>query len=124
MVALYACSDAGGAAGGDRSPPCGLILALVAGTGVLVGMGGIVRESLSMAEAILAGVMVGVFEGTVFAVWAPILLVLKEGETVSDAVLLRVGFLFIGVVAGGLLGAILGALGRGIRAIGEKIENQ
>jgi len=102
--------------------PCGLILALVAGTGALVSIRGIVRESLTRAEAVLAGAMVGVFEGIVFAVWAPILMVLKEGETVSDAMLLGIAFLFIGVMAGGLVGAILGAIGHGIQSLSKAPE--
>jgi hypothetical protein len=107
--------------------PFGLILALVAGTGVVVvGAAGIFEMiSLTLAEATLAGTLVGAFQGLLFAVWLPIVMALREAKGMSHqyesaeiAVLVAL-FLPGGIVVGGLLGAVLGALGHGLRAIGD-----
>jgi hypothetical protein len=107
--------------------PFGLILPLTAGTGVYIGIRQktplLVRgRPLTLTEALLAGALVGAFQGLLFAVWVPILMVQREGEQVSDAMLLLLCFLPIGTVAGGLLGAIFGVLGCGIRTIGKKFQ--
>jgi len=107
--------------------PCGLILALAAGTGVVAIVGrragmrttSITMMQLTLAEAILAGALIGAFQGLLFGVWTPLLLFKEEGGEVIDTVLMMALFVPAGIVAGGLLGAIFGALGRGIRAIGD-----
>jgi tetratricopeptide (TPR) repeat protein len=74
--------------------PCGLILALAAGTGVGVAIGrragmqstSIVMMQLTLAEAILAGALVGAFQGLLFGVWAPVLMLKEEGGEVVDTV--------------------------------------
>jgi hypothetical protein len=108
--------------------PFGLILALVAGTGVVVvGRAGIFEMiSLTLAEATLAGALVGAFQGLLFAVWLPIVMALREAKGMSHqyegAEIAFMVALFVpgGIVVGGLLGAALGALGHGLRAIGDK----
>lgn len=110
--------------------PCGLILALLTGTGgyfwIREGRPVFIRgRRLTLTEAFLAGALAGAFLGLLFAVWVPILMVQREDVPVSDAVLLLLCFFLpIGIVAGGLLGAIFGILGRGIRAIGDARRRQ
>ena len=100
--------------------PCGLILALVAGTGVTVGWSVSRDKPLTLSEAALAGALVGIFVGIVFSIGAPLLTMREEGAPLSDALELGVAFLCIGVLGGGLIGAILGVIGYGIRSLGKK----
>ena len=90
--------------------PFGLILTLCAGLGTK-------RIQLTRAEAVLAGMLVGIFQGLLFGVWVPLLAFKEEGGELIDT-LLVMSCLFVpgGVMVGGLLGAILGAIGHGIRA--------
>ena len=109
--------------------PFGLILALVAGTGVVVvtGRGQLIEMiSLTLAEATLAGALVGAFQGLLFAIWLPIVMALREAKGMShqyesaEVAVLVALFIPGGIVVGGLLGAVLGALGHGLRSIGDK----
>jgi hypothetical protein len=108
--------------------PFGLILALVAGTGVVVvGATGIFEMiSLTLAEAVLSGALVGAFQGLLCAVWLPIVMALREAKGMShqyegaEIAFMVALFLPVGIVAGGLLGGVLGALGHGLRSIGDK----
>jgi hypothetical protein len=70
------------------------------------------------AEAISAGGLVGAFQGLLFSIWLPIVIAMKEPQS-EDTVLLVLFFLSVGTIAGALLGAALGAIGRAIRAIGD-----
>jgi hypothetical protein len=107
--------------------PFGLILALVAGTGVVVVGAARIFEmiSLTLAEATLAGALVGAFQGLLFAVWLPIVMALRQAKGMpqqygsAEIAVLVALFLPAGIVVGGLLGAVLGALGHGLRAIGD-----
>jgi hypothetical protein len=104
--------------------PFGLILALVAGTGVVVvGRAGIFEMiSLTRAEATSAGALVGAFQGLLFAVWLPIVTALREArgmpQQYEGAEIAFMVALF--VPAGIVVGSLLGALGHGLRAIGDK----
>jgi len=100
--------------------PCGLILALVAGTGVMVGRGISTKQLLRPAEAALAGALVGIFIGALFAIGAPLLTMQQEETPLSEAVELGIAFLCIAIPVGGIIGTLLGLAGRGIRAIGRK----
>lgn len=107
--------------------PFGLILALAAGTGVVVGYrAGVAMMHLTLAEAISSGALVGAFQGLLFAIWLPVVMAMRESRGLSeqaqseDTALLVVFFLPVGTLAGALIGAILGAAGHGIRAIGNR----
>jgi hypothetical protein len=108
--------------------PFGLILALVAGTGVVVvtGRGQLIEMiSLTLTEATLAGALIGAFQGLLFTVWLPVVMALREAKGMphqyEGAEIAFMVALFIpgGIVVGGLLGAVLGALGHGLRSIGD-----
>ncbi len=107
--------------------PFGLILALAVGTGVVVGGrgGGFAMVSLNLGEAVSAGALVGAFQGLLLAVWLPIVMAMRETKGMSqqyeniEIVLMAALFLPAGILVGGLLGAILGAVGHGIRAFGD-----
>lgn len=110
--------------------PFGLILALTAGTGVVVWRkrftGFFATVPVTWLEGITAGTLVGAFQGLLFAIWLPIVMAMRETKGLSeqaqgeDTALLVVFFLPVGTIAGALLGALLGAAGRGLRALGDR----
>ena len=110
--------------------PFGLILALAAGTGVAVWKGRyggfFATVPVTWFEGIAAGALVGAFQGLLFAIWLPVVMAMRETRSISeqvqseDTTLLMIFFLPVGIVAGALLGAILGAAGRGLRALGDR----
>jgi hypothetical protein len=111
--------------------PFALVLTLAVGTGVVVWQ----RSArtffnivpLTWAEAVAAGTLVGAFEGLLFGVWMPVVMALREGTRVGvrefqseEVILMAALFTPVGFLIGGLLGAGLGAIGRGFRAIGDR----
>jgi hypothetical protein len=110
--------------------PFGLILALVAGTGVVVWRGrfsnSIATAPVTWLEGILAGTLVGAFQGLLFGIWIPVVMAMHEARGLAeptqgeDTLLLTLFFIPVGTVVGALLGAMLGAAGRGLRAIGDR----
>ena len=110
--------------------PFGLILALVAGTGVVVWRrrfsGFFATVPVSWVEGIVAGTLVGAFQGMLFGIWLPVVMAMRETRGLAepvqgeDTTLWMLFFLPVGTVVGALLGAILGAAGRGLRAIGDR----
>ena len=110
--------------------PFGLILALVAGTGVVVWRrrfsGFFATVPVTWSEGIVSGTLVGGFQGLLFGIWLPVVMAMRETRGLSepsqgeDTTLLMLFFLPVGAIVGALLGAILGAAGRGLRAIGDR----
>jgi hypothetical protein len=110
--------------------PFGLILALVAGTGVVVWRrrfsGSFATVPVTWLEGIVAGTLVGGFQGLLFGVWLPIVMAMHETRGLAESIqgedttLLMLFFLPVGTIVGALFGAMLGAAGRGLRAIGDR----
>jgi hypothetical protein len=103
--------------------PFGLILAMVAGLGVMAGpRGRVTRLSpWNLTEAALAGALVGTFQGALLGIWMPFLMAQREGTTIGESFSSMPALLPAALALGTVLGAVLGIAGYAIRSIGTEL---
>lgn len=105
--------------------PFGLVLALAAGTGTLPSTKPSARLTpWAWMDAVLAGAIVGGLQGLLLSLVLPFMMAQQEGNQARDQLLVLLPWLLASPVAGCLLGAVLGIVGYGFRAIGRAWRQQ